>query len=219
MNKYEEMEAKEDQVAVRGQPNQEVTGPGFDSGAFCFRSLSHQATLSPARVTAITGDQRSRSLLSFHWELRGGKFSQLHALFNVYYSLYSQHTDTRKLRLRDVGQFSEGQTRSSSRVGSPRGRQAGPGTRTLRWRSPTLASSRNRISEEETAPALVCHAHHSAGDAVWDLPKHTAHVYFSLRLISIIMWVYTKSREGRGPSPKLQFMQMVVGASANTDHI
>lgn len=51
------------------------------------------------------------------------------------------------------------------------------------------------------------------GDAVWDLPKHTAHVYFSLRLISIIMWVYTKSREGRGPSPKLQFMQMVVGAS------
>lgn len=66
------------------------------------------------------------------------------------------------------------------------------------WRSPTLASSRNRISEEEIAPALVCHAHHSAGDAVWDLPKHTAHVYFSLRLISIIMWVYTKSREGRG---------------------
>ena len=121
MNKYEEMEAKEDQAARRGQPNQEVTGPGSDSGAFCFRSLSHQATLSPARVTAITGDQRSRSLLSPHWEPRGGKFSQLHALFNVYYSLYSQHTDTRKLRPRNVGQFSEGQTRSSSRVGSPYG--------------------------------------------------------------------------------------------------
>lgn len=83
----------------------------------------------------------------------------------------------------------------------------------------SLASSRNRISEEETGPALVCHAHHSAGDAVWDLLWLPTHVYFSLRLISIIMWVYTKSREGRGPSAKLQFMQMVVGASANTDHI
>ena len=77
----------------------------------------------------------------------------------------------------------------------------------------------NRISEEETGPALVCHAHHSAGDTVWDLLWLPTHVYFSLRLISIIMWVYTKSREGRGPSAKLQFMQMVVGASAHTDHI
>ena len=79
--------------------------------------------------------------LSSHREPRGGKFSQLHTLFNVYYSLYSQYTDTRKLRLRDVMQFSEGQTRGSSRGEPLWGRQAGPGTRTLRWRSPTLACS------------------------------------------------------------------------------
>lgn len=55
---------------------------------------------------------------------------------------------------------------------------------------------------EETGPALVCRAHQSAGDAVWDLLLWPTHVYFSLRLISIIMRVYTKSSEGRGAKPK-----------------
>lgn len=54
------------------------------------------------------------------------------------------------------------------------------------------------FSEEEAGPALVCHAHPSAGDAVWDLLWLPTHVYFSLRLISIIMRVYTKSSEEGG---------------------
>lgn len=50
--------------------------------------------------------------------------------------------------------------------------------------------------------ALVCRAHQSAGDAVWDLLLLRTHVYFSLRLISVIMRVYTKSRERRRAKPK-----------------
>lgn len=137
------------------------------------------------------------------------------SVFNFCDSLYPPCKDTRKLRLRDARQFSEGQTGRSSGAGSKakpatRGRKleleperSRGGDRPLpQAAAVSQASVRNGISGEETGPALVCHAHHSAGDAVWDLRWLPTHVCFSLRLISITMRVYTKSRKGRGAKPK-----------------
>ena len=64
------------------------------------------------------------------------------------------------------------------------------------------ARIREGISEEERGQAWVCGAHRSARDAVWDFLLLPAHVYFSLRLVSVIMRVYTKSGERRKAKPQ-----------------
>lgn len=87
-------------------------------------------------------------------------------------------------------------------------RYARLGVCTFPWRGPpgataqSPASVRNGASEKEMGPALVCQAHQSTRDAVWDFLLLPTHVYFSLRLISIIMRVYTKSSQGRGAKLK-----------------
>lgn len=69
-------------------------------------------------------------------------------------------------------------------------------------RSNASSQDPERDFRRRKGQALLCRALQSARDAVWDLLLLPTHVYFSLRLISIIMRVYTKSRERRKAKPK-----------------